>query len=203
MLIFVGLGNPGAKYSANRHNIGFMAMDTIVRRHNFSSPKSRFNSFAYEGLINGTKILILQPQTFMNRSGQAVGEAMRYFKASPSEVIVFHDEADLMAGKIKVKKGGGAAGHNGIKDIAGHIGADFTRVRLGVGHPGEALHSHVLSDFSKADQAWLQPMLDAIADNAQNLIEGDGLSDGVRFMTNVASQLKPNEHKKLNEDEAE
>ena len=197
MLIFVGLGNPGAQYIANRHNIGFMAMDALVRRHNFSSYKSSFNSEASEGKIAGTKILILKPQTFMNRSGQAVGEAMRYYKLSPDEVIVFHDEADLGAGKIKIKKGGGAAGHNGLKDITSHIGADFSRVRLGVGHSnnsGEALHSHVLSDFSKADQTWLEPLLDAMADKADSLIEDGALSDGVKFMTNVANILKPNDH---------
>ena len=210
MLIFVGLGNPGGKYAANRHNIGFMAMDTIVRRHNFSAPKSRFNAEVSEGNLGGTKILILKPQTFMNRSGQAVGEAMRYFKSTPDEVIVFYDEADLAEGKVKIKKGGGAAGHNGIKDIKNHIGADFTRVRLGVGHPRDnqasdnhpdgKLHSHVLSDFSKVDQKWLEPLLDTLADEADSLVEDRALSDGVRFMTNVARKLKPNKHEINNSD---
>ncbi|MCK5041340.1 MAG: aminoacyl-tRNA hydrolase [Sphingomonadales bacterium] len=205
MLIFVGLGNPGGKYAANRHNIGFMAMDTIVRRHNFSAPKSRFNAEVSEGNLGGTKILILKPQTFMNRSGQAVGEAMRYFKSTPDDVIVFYDEADLAEGKVKIKKGGGAAGHNGIKDIKNHIGADFTRVRLGVGHPrdrhpDEKLHSHVLSDFSKMDQKWLEPLLDTLADEADSLVEDRALSDGVKFMTNVARKLKPNKHELNNSD---
>ena len=205
MLIFVGLGNPGSKYAANRHNIGFMAMDTIVRRHNFSAPKSRFNAEVSEGNLGGTKILILKPQTFMNRSGQAVGEAMRYFKSTPDDVIVFYDEADLAEGKVKIKKGGGAAGHNGIKDIKNHIGADFTRVRLGVGHPrdihpNEKLHSHVLSDFTKVDQKWLEPLLDTLADEADSLVEDRALSDGVKFMTNVARKLKPNKHEINNSD---
>lgn len=208
MLILVGLGNPGSKYAANRHNIGFMAMDTIVRRHNFSASKSRFKAQTHEGRLNGEKVLVIKPQTFMNRSGQAVGEAMRFYKASPSDVIVFYDEADLAAGKLKIKKGGGAAGHNGIKDITSHIGADYTRVRLGVGHPrdshpDEKLHSHVLSDFSQLDKKWLEPMLDAMADQAESLVENNSISDGVKFMTNVARVLKPNKHEQIDKKESD
>lgn len=197
MLIFVGLGNPGSQYAANRHNIGFMAVDSIIHRHNFSTNKNRFSSECSEGLLAGVKILILKPQTYMNKSGQAVGEAMRFYKLAPKDVIVFHDEVDLAASKVKVKFSGGSAGHNGIKDITAHIGADYTRVRLGVGHPGEALHNHVLSDFSKADQTWLTPLLDAIGDKAATLIENGEISDGVKFMTNLAQILKPNQHKEI------
>jgi PTH1 family peptidyl-tRNA hydrolase len=205
MLILVGLGNPGSKYAANRHNIGFMAMDTIVHRHNFSPPSNRFKSEVSEGRLGGEKVLILKPQTFMNRSGQAVGEAMRYYKATPADVLVFYDEADLAQGKLKIKNGGGAAGHNGIKDITNHIGADYTRVRLGVGHPRdsetrEQLHQHVLSDFSKLDQKWLTPLLDAMADEADSLVEDGKLADGVKFMTNVACLLKPNKHETKNKE---
>lgn len=197
MLIFVGLGNPGSQYAANRHNIGFMAVDSIIHRHNFSTNKNRFSSECAEGLLAGVKILILKPQTYMNKSGQAVGEAMRFYKLAPKDVIVFHDEVDLAASKVKVKFSGGSAGHNGIKDITAHIGADYTRVRLGVGHPGAALHNHVLSDFSKADQMWLTPLLDAIGDKAATLIESGEISDGVKFMTNLAQILKPNKHKEI------
>ncbi len=190
MLLFAGLGNPGPKYAENRHNIGFMAVDEIVRRHNFSGYRKRFQGNVSEGLVAGHRILVLKPGTHMNRSGQAVGEAMRFYKIPIADVIVFHDEIDLTPGKIKIKTGGGAAGNNGVRSVISHIDADFRRVRLGVGHPGhkDEVHNHVLSDFSKADQAWLDPLIDAIAAEATWLAEGDD----ARFLNAVALRLADN-----------
>jgi peptidyl-tRNA hydrolase, PTH1 family len=175
MFLLVGLGNPGTKYAGNRHNIGFMAVDEIVRRHGFSPWRKRFHGEISEGTLGMEKVLILKPLTFMNESGQSVGDAIRYLDIEPERVIVIYDEIDLMAGKVRVKLGGGAAGHNGIRSIIAHIGPYFTRVRLGVGHPGDKtlVHPHVLSDFTKADRAWLSPLLDAIAEYAALLVEGD------------------------------
>jgi PTH1 family peptidyl-tRNA hydrolase len=175
MFLLVGLGNPGTKYAGNRHNIGFMAVDEIVRRHGFSPWRKRFHGEISEGTLGLEKTLILKPLTFMNESGQAVGDAIRYLEIEPERVIVVYDEIDLMAGKVRVKLGGGAAGHNGIRSIIAHIGPYFTRVRLGVGHPGDKtlVHPHVLSDFGKADRAWLSPLLDAVAEYAALLVEGD------------------------------
>ena len=175
MFLLVGLGNPGTKYAGNRHNIGFMAADEIVRRHGFSPWRKRFHGEISEGTLGREKTLILKPLTFMNESGQAVGDAIRYLDIEPERVIVIYDEIDLMAGKVRVKLGGGAAGHNGIRSIIAHIGPYFTRVRLGVGHPGDKtlVHPHVLGDFGKADKAWLSPLLDAVAEYAALLVEGD------------------------------
>jgi PTH1 family peptidyl-tRNA hydrolase len=175
MFLLVGLGNPGTKYAGNRHNIGFMAADEIVRRHGFSAWRKRFHGEISEGTLGTEKVLILKPLTFMNESGQAVGDAIRYLDIEPERVIVIYDEIDLMAGKVRVKLGGGAAGHNGIRSITAHIGPYYTRVRLGVGHPGDKtlVHPHVLSDFAKADKAWLSPLLDAVAEFAALLVEGD------------------------------
>ncbi|GAB4142719.1 MAG: aminoacyl-tRNA hydrolase [Sphingomonadales bacterium] len=194
MLLLVGLGNPGPRYAGNRHNIGFMAIDKIAARHGFSPPRERFAGECREGLLDGEKVMLLKPQTYMNRSGQAVGEAMRFYKLAPADVAVLYDEIDLAPGKLKVKQGGGAAGHNGIRDIASHIGPDFRRIRLGVGHPGvkELVERHVLSDFAKADQAWLEPLLDAVAAAAPWLARGDD----ARFASDVALILKPNETSK-------
>ena len=197
MRLFIGLGNPGAQYAHNRHNIGFMAVEAMARRHNFSPFKSgRFSAEISEGRFGSEKALLIKPQTYMNKSGQSVGEAMRYFKLTPEDVFVFYDEADLAAGKLRYKLGGGAAGHNGIKSITQHIGSDFHRIRMGVGHPREAGHEqelskHVLSDFSKSDTEWLDPMLDAVADQAGYLANGDG----PRFLTAVANQINPNPNK--------
>ncbi len=189
MLLFVGLGNPGSQYEKHRHNVGFMALDRIVGRHNFSAAPKRWQAETAEGRLGTEKIIALKPQTYMNNSGQSVGEAMRFFKLSPAEVVVFYDELDLGFGKIKVKVGGGAAGHNGIRSITQHIGADFTRVRIGIGHPGDKarVHGHVLGDFAKAEQDTLEDMLDAIANEAGYLAEGDN----PRFMTEVARRLQP------------
>ena len=175
MFLLVGLGNPGTKYAGNRHNIGFMAVDEIVRRHGFSAWRKRFHGEVSEGTLGLEKVLILKPLTYMNESGQSVGDAIRYLDIEPERVIVIYDEIDLMAGKVRVKLGGGAAGHNGIRSIIAHIGPHYTRVRLGVGHPGDKtlVHPHVLSDFAKSDKAWLTPLLDAVAEYAALLVEGD------------------------------
>jgi PTH1 family peptidyl-tRNA hydrolase len=189
MFLLVGLGNPGTKYAGNRHNIGFMAVDEIVRRHGFSTWRKRFHGEVSEGTLGLEKVLILKPLTFMNESGQAVGDAIRYLDMEPERVIVIYDEIDLMAGKVRVKLGGGAAGHNGIRSITAHIGPYYTRVRLGVGHPGDKtlVHPHVLSDFAKADKAWLSPLLDAVAEYAALLVEGDTAT----FQNKVHLALKP------------
>jgi len=174
MLLIVGLGNPGSRYAANRHNIGFMAVDEIVRRHCFSPWRSRFQGDVAEGRLDGEKTIALKPRTYMNESGRAVGEAMRFFKLRPEDVVVFHDELDLAPGKLRVKRGGGHAGHNGLRSIIAHIGPDFRRVRLGIGHPGdpERVTGHVLGDFAKSDRSWLEPLIDAIGEEAPLLASG-------------------------------
>lgn len=174
MLLLVGLGNPGAQYARNRHNIGFMAVDEIIRRHSFGPEREKFSARLSDGRFGTEKVVALKPMTFMNLSGQAVGEAMRFFKISPEQVVVFHDDLDLAPGKVKVKQGGGHGGHNGLRSLDTHIGKDYWRVRLGIGHPGhkDRVHGYVLSDFSKADADWLEPLLGALADTAPVLIEG-------------------------------
>lgn len=174
MFLVAGLGNPGSKYAGNRHNIGFMAVDEIVRRHGFSSWRKKFQGEASEGSLAGEKLLLLKPQTFMNESGRSVGEAMRFHDIDPSRLIVIYDELDLAEGKVRVKLGGGAAGHNGIRSIIAHCGPHFVRVRLGIGHPGDKnlVHPHVLSDFGKADQAWLAPLIEGVAEHLPLLIAG-------------------------------
>src|SRR5262245_18099338 len=175
MLVFAGLGNPGARYQHNRHNVGFMAADAIHRRHSFSPWSKKFQALVAEGRLGDHKVLLIKPQTMMNLSGQAVGEALRFYKLEPADLTVFYDEIDLAPGKVRIKKGGGAGGHNGIRSIDGHIGQDYRRVRIGVGHPGvkEMVHPHVLGDFAKADREWLDPLLEALADNADMLAKGD------------------------------
>lgn len=175
MMLLVGLGNPGPKYANHRHNIGFMAMDEIIRRHGFSGPKFRFQGEIWDGTLGSEKVLIVKPLTFMNDSGQSVGEAMRFYKIEPERVIVFHDELDLEPGKLRVKRGGGTAGHNGLKSIERHIGPDFVRVRVGIGHPGQKhlVMPFVLRDFAKADHEWLDPLIDAMADHAMLLCDDD------------------------------
>jgi PTH1 family peptidyl-tRNA hydrolase len=175
MLLFAGLGNPGAKYANNRHNVGFMAADAIARRHSFAPWSKKFQAEIAEGKIGGEKVLLMKPQTFMNLSGQSVGEAMRFYKVEPSAVTVFYDEIELPAGKVRVKVGGGSAGHNGIRSLDQHIGKHYRRVRIGVGHPGvkEMVHGHVLGDFAKSDREWLEILLDAIAGNAELVAKGD------------------------------
>ena len=175
MLLFAGLGNPGAKYAGHRHNVGFMAADAIHRRHSFPPWTKKFQALLAEGRIGGEKVMLVKPQSFMNLSGQSIGEALRFFKLENSALTVFYDELDLAPGKVRVKTGGGAGGHNGIRSIDGHVGRDYRRVRIGIGHPGvkEMVTPHVLGDFAKADREWLEPMLEAIADNAEMLVRGD------------------------------
>jgi PTH1 family peptidyl-tRNA hydrolase len=175
MFLFAGLGNPGAKYAHNRHNIGFMAVDEIVRRHSFSPWRKKFQSEMSEGSLAGEKVLVLKPQTYMNESGRAVGEAVRFHNIDLDHVYVFYDELDLEPGKLRVKLGGGAAGHNGIRSISAHISPDYKRVRLGIGHPGvkELVMPHVLGDFAKQDREWLKLLLESVADNAEMLARGE------------------------------
>lgn len=194
MLIFAGLGNPGAKYQDNRHNIGFMAVDAIHRKLPFAPWSKKFKSAVSEGEIDGEKVLLMKPQTFMNLSGEAIGEAMRFYKLTPADLTVFHDELDLPAAKVRVKTGGGNGGHNGLRSIDAHCGRDYRRVRLGIGHPGvkELVHNHVLGDFAKADLAWLEPLLDDIALNAGLLLKGDGS----QFMNKLSGNAAPEAKKK-------
>lgn len=174
MLLLVGLGNPGPKYAFNRHNIGFMAVDAIVHRHSFSSERQRFQGITYDGTLGGEKVVALKPMTYMNESGRSVGEAMRFFKLEPQDVVVIHDELDLPAGKLRIKTGGGAGGHNGIRSVIAHIGENFRRIRIGIGHPGskDRVLGSVLGDFSKAEMKWVEPLLDVIVDEAPLLGEG-------------------------------
>jgi PTH1 family peptidyl-tRNA hydrolase len=199
MLLFVGLGNPGRQYARNRHNIGFMALEAIARRHGFPAARARFQGLVTEGTIGGDKVMLLQPQTYMNESGRSVGEAARFFDIDPSQIIVFYDEIDLIEGKVRVKFGGGAAGHNGIRSIIAHLGPHFQRVRLGIGHPGEKglVHPHVLSDFAKADRVWLEPLIDAVAEHAGLLIAGP---EGA-FQNKVHLTLNPKPEKPAKREE--
>ena len=168
MRLFVGLGNPGTKYAHNRHNIGFMAVEEIARRHGFAPWRRRFQGVTSEGSIAQEKVVLLLPGTFMNESGRAVQEAANFFKLAAGDIVVFQDELELPSSKVRVKVGGGIAGHNGLRSISAHIGNDYRRVRLGIGHPGikELVHSHVLSDFSKEERPWVEALCSVIADNA-------------------------------------
>jgi PTH1 family peptidyl-tRNA hydrolase len=188
MRLLVGLGNPGSNYAHNRHNIGFMALDRIVRDHRFGPWRARFQGQICEGEIGGTKVLALKPATFMNLSGQAVGEACRFYKIAPMDVIVLYDELELPPGRLRAKQGGGNAGHNGLKSIDAHIGADYWRVRLGIGRPADKaqVSGYVLQDFAKTDAAWREPFLEAISAALPLLVEGDAN----RFMTKVALLTK-------------
>ncbi len=193
MILIVGLGNPGSDYARNRHNVGFMAVDEITRRYGFGPWRRRFQGEVGEGRIDGRKALALKPMTYMNESGRSVGEAVRFFKLEPEQVFVLYDEIDLRPGKLRVKRGGGAGGHNGIRSIdahlGGHLGNDYWRLRMGVGHPGDKtkVRGHVLRDFAKADEAWLGKFLDAIAAELPLLLKGD---DGA-FMSRVAHVMTP------------
>ncbi len=184
MKLFVGLGNPGAEYAFNRHNVGFMAVDAIAASYGFSAWRNRFSGLLAEGRLGGEKVLILKPQTFMNESGRAAGEAIRFYKLDERDVIVFHDELDLAPGKVRVKMGGSHAGHNGLKSLTAHLGNDYTRVRIGIGHPGhrDRVVGYVMHDFSKADYDRLEPLLGAIAEAAPDL--ADGAND--KFQSSVA-----------------
>ncbi len=184
MLLLVGLGNPGDQYYDNRHNVGFMAVDEIVRRHRFPAWRRKFKSEISEGLLGIVKVLAMILADVMNRSGEAVAEAVNFYKLKPSDVVVLHDELDLPPGRLRMKVGGGHAGHNGLRDIERHIGADFRRVRIGIGHPGDKsrVTGYVLSDFAKTDDVWLDPLIEAIADAAPHLATGQD----EKFMTRVA-----------------
>lgn len=194
MLLVVGLGNPGSSHARNRHNIGFMTLDAVCRVHRFARPRKRFQGEAAEGAIDGEKIIALKPSTFMNESGRSVGAALRYHRLKTEDVVVLYDEIDLAPGKVRVKRGGGNAGHNGLKSIDDHIGSEYRRVRLGIGHPGnrDRVSGHVLKDFSKADRVWLEKFLDAVADAMPLLIAGDDPG----FMTRVALLTQPPREKK-------
>jgi PTH1 family peptidyl-tRNA hydrolase len=189
MLLIVGLGNPGAKYAGNRHNIGYMAVDRIAQDHGLGPWRSKFQGVISEGQLAGEKVVLLKPETFMNNSGQSVGEAMRFFKLAAEDVIVFHDEIDLAPGKVRVKSTGGHAGHNGLRSLHNHIGPEYTRVRLGVGHPGhkDAVAGYVLRDFAKADQGWLDDVLRGLSDGVAELVRGDT----ARFLNAVSLRVAP------------
>lgn len=191
MHLLVGLGNPGPAYAGNRHNIGFMAVDSIVHRHDFEPFRSRFHGLAAMGSVAGANLVALKPMTFMNESGRAVAAAARFFKIPVEHIIVLHDELDLRPGKVRVKRGGGHAGHNGLRNIDAHMGRDYIRVRLGIGHPGDPnrVTPYVLSDFAKTDAPWLSRLLDAVTDAMPLLIEGDDAG----FMTRVAFLSGPHD----------
>ena len=195
MLLIVGLGNPGAQYAQNRHNVGFMAVDAIHRRHGFSPWRRRLQGEISEGTLAGEKVLLLKPQTYMNESGRAVQAAAAFYKLPTADIVVVHDEVDLAPGKTRMKTGGGAAGHNGLRSIDAALGAGYRRLRIGVGHPGvkEAVPHYVLHDFAKADQEWLKPLIEAIADNAALLAEGKDTTLANRL--HAATQPPPPEKK--------
>jgi len=194
MKLFVGLGNPGRDYAKHRHNVGFMAVEHIADQHSFGPWKDRFQGEVSDGRFDGERILLLKPQTYMNESGRSVAAAARYLKIAPCDVVVFYDEIDLTAGKLKVKIGGGNAGHNGLRSISQHFDNDFQRIRIGVGHPGNKsqVANYVLSNFAKADLTWLEPMLDEIAKAAPLLAQDQ--SD--RFLSDVVRTLQPEKAKK-------
>lgn len=189
MRLFVGLGNPGARYAMNRHNVGFMAVDRIAADHGFAPWRARFQGETSEGRLGGERVVLLRPHTFMNLSGQSVGEAMRFYKLEPADLVVFHDELDLTPGRVRVKEGGGHAGHNGLRSLHQHIGDGYSRVRIGIGHPGhkDRVAAYVLSDFAKADQGWLAELLHGISEGAPALAAGDA----ARFMNAVALRVSP------------
>lgn len=193
-LLVVGLGNPGPAYAGNRHNIGFMAAEAIARRHGFGPFRARFQGEITDGTVAGRPILVLKPMTYMNESGRSVGAAARFYKIPTEDILVFHDELDLAAGKLRCKDGGGHAGHNGLRSLHGHVGPGYRRVRLGIGRPGDKgpgdkqhVVGHVLKDFAKADAAWLDPLLDAIAEQFPLLVRGDAGT----FMSKVALATNP------------
>jgi PTH1 family peptidyl-tRNA hydrolase len=198
-LLVAGLGNPGAEYARNRHNAGFMAVDTIHESYAFGPWRSRFQGFISEGALAGRKTYLLKPMTYMNDSGLSIGPAMRFFKLPLPSLVVIHDEIDLAAAKLKVKTGGGDAGNNGARSITAALGPDYRRVRIGIGHPGEKgrVHGHVLGNFSRTDEEWLVPMLTAIAESAPLLAK----DDDVGFMNKVALLTRPPEKKSKKDEE--
>jgi len=193
MKLFVGLGNPGKKYTNNRHNIGFMALNQIANDHSFSPWKNKFQGQITDGKLGDEKVILLKPETFMNLSGQSVSETIKFYKIKIEDIIVFHDELDLAPAKLRVKISGGHAGHNGLRSIHQHIGADYHRVRMGIGHPGhkDRVANYVLSDFAKNDQNWLQDLLLGISDGAIYLVN----NDAGKFMNAVAMRTVPQREK--------
>ncbi len=190
MKLLVGLGNPGAQYAGNRHNIGFMAVDAIAATHGISPWKTKHGGLLAEGNVGNERVLLLKPQTFMNKSGDSVQQVARFYKLDNADIVVFYDELDLAPGKVRVKVGGGNGGHNGLRSIDPQIGLDYKRVRLGIGHPGkENVTHHVLGDFAKADKAWLDPLLDEIAREVPLLLKGDDAG----FMNKLALAIKGEE----------
>ena len=189
MLLVVGLGNAGPKYTSNRHNVGFMVVDELIRAYGLGRGRERFQSIVHEGWLAGEKVLALKPTTYVNESGRAVGSAMRFYKLTPAHVIAIHDELDLAPGKLRVKTGGGNGGHNGIKSIDAHIGRDYRRVRIGIGHPGhrDRVSGHVLSDFTAEEQGWRDPLIEAVAEAFPLIVAGDDS----RFMSKVALLTRP------------
>jgi len=188
MLLLVGLGNPGGEHRRQRHNVGFMAIDAIAERHNFQPFRKRFQGEIAEGVLDGTKTLLLKPQTYMNLSGKSVGEAAHFYKLPPAQVVVAHDELDLAAGKIRMKTGGGHAGHNGLRSLDAAIGPNYRRLRIGIGHPGKDLVlGYVLQNFHADERVWLDPLLEAMAAEAGYLAKNDDTG----FMTKVALRLQP------------
>ena len=175
MLVFVGLGNPGAQFAGHRHNIGFMVVDTLARDHAVGPFRSRFGGLFAEAVLGGERAILLKPSTFMNESGRSVGEAARFYKVDPGQIVVFHDELDLAPGKLRVKTGGGNAGHNGLRSITAHLGNEYRRVRLGIGHPGDKslVYHYVLSDFAKSERGWVDALCRAISANAGLLAKGE------------------------------
>jgi len=193
MLLMVGLGNPGPEYAGHRHNIGFMAVDAIAEAYGFGPWRSKFSSRISEGQLGATKVMLQKPETFMNLSGRAAAAAANFYKLALDDLLILHDELDLAAGKLRIKEGGGVAGHNGLRSIAQSIGTkDFKRVRFGIGHPGDKARvtGHVLGNFSKADRVWLVPLLDAFVSAAPLLAEGDDAG----CMNKIALLTKPNDH---------
>lgn len=188
MRLLVGLGNPGSGYANNRHNLGFMTADSIVQRHNLGAWRTKFQGYFAQGQLGGDKVVVLKPATFMNESGRSVAEAMSFYKLDLDDVIVFYDEIELAPGKIRVKKGGGHAGHNGIRSLVAHIGEAFWRVRMGVGHPGQKdrVSGYVLQDFAKADEKWVAALVEASADATPLLID----NEDNRFMTDVSQAMQ-------------
>jgi PTH1 family peptidyl-tRNA hydrolase len=178
MLLLVGLGNPGTRHAGNRHNIGFMVVDAIARRHGIGPWRRRFQGASAEGVIEGARVLLLKPETYMNDSGRAVAEAQHFYKLGLGHLAVVHDEIDLPPGKVRLKTGGGTAGHNGLRSISAHVGNDYRRVRIGVGHPGikDLVHMYVLNDFPKSEHAWVETLCETIADNAALLVRGEDAS---------------------------
>jgi PTH1 family peptidyl-tRNA hydrolase len=200
MIILAGLGNPGPKYAGNRHNIGFMAVDRIHDRWRFPAWRKNFQSEVAEGTIAGERVLLMKPQTYMNESGRAVGDAVRFLKLQPTDVVVLHDELDLPPGKLRMKLGGGHGGHNGLRSITSQITDGYRRMRLGIGHPGvkEMVHGHVLSDFHKVDAEWLQPFLDAVAAEIEPVVRGDDAT----FANRIHLLLEPKKERKPKADKA-